>query len=114
MPAWQDLDAFIRVLRHFGPAELLDEPLYYLSLEQRGDRISVGSKERILAAYRRLAQKPHASPLLLQGLLLQVFGRLYGFRPTRADLAEFFRHGVHLRTMRTLARVLMRAAIRQS
>jgi hypothetical protein len=74
----------------------------------------VGSKDRILAAYRRLAHKPHASPLLRQGLLLQVFGKLYGFRPTRADLVEFFRHGIHLRTMRMLAQVLMRSAIRPS
>jgi glycosyltransferase involved in cell wall biosynthesis len=108
MPAWQDLDVFIRVLRLYGPALLLDEPLQYLSLDLRPDRISVGSKERFLNAYRKISAKPHASPLLCQGLFLQIFG--YRFRFAPGDLVEFFGYGLHLRTLKTLVRVLARSA----
>lgn len=109
MPAWQDMDAFIRVLREFGPALLLDEPLQYLSLDPRPDRISVGSRERFMAAYKRLAAKPYASPRLRQGLFLQMFGSRFYFGP--ADIGEFFSHGLHLRNMKRLVRVLAESAL---
>jgi glycosyltransferase involved in cell wall biosynthesis len=109
MPAWQDLDAFMRLVQRHGPALLVDEPLYVLDIEGGRERISAGSKERIIAAYRRLASKStEHSPALRQALFLQVFSRLYGFRFGRADLHEFRRHGLHARTLRSLARVMFR------
>jgi glycosyltransferase involved in cell wall biosynthesis len=112
MPAWQDLDTFIRLVRQFGTARLLDQPLYVVDLDPRPDRISTGSKERILAAYRRLAAKSVGVPeACKQALYLQVFGRLYGFRLGLNDLREYLRYGVHARTLRILGGVLLRQLV---
>ncbi|PZN32956.1 MAG: hypothetical protein DIU71_06270 [Proteobacteria bacterium] len=113
MPAWQDLDAFMRLVQRFGPARLAKDALYMLDLDPRTDRISVGSKQRIVAAYRRLAAKAagHA-PALRQALYLQAFGPLYGHRLGLADLKEFFSHGVYPRPLKRLAGVLVRQALR--
>ncbi len=109
MPAWQDLDAFIRVLRTFGPAKRLDRGLYFLNVDPRPDRISVGSKQKLLAAYRRLAGKNQGLPAITrQALLLQAFGGLYSSAPAMSDLLEFFRHGIHSRTLKRLAGVYVR------
>jgi glycosyltransferase involved in cell wall biosynthesis len=111
MPAWQDLDTFMRLVQRFGPAHLLDRPLYLLDLAPRPDRISVGSKQRILSAYRRLlARLGQHPPVLKQGLFLQVFGRLYGFRFEAADLREFLSYGIHARTLWILGGVILRQA----
>jgi glycosyltransferase involved in cell wall biosynthesis len=94
MPAWQDLDVFVRLLKHYGPAKLLDMQLYTLSLVDRPDRISKQRKERILTAFERLAAKhPDASRKQIQSLFLQVFGDLYGFKPDVADLRRFMSYG---------------------
>lgn len=109
MPAWQDLDVFMRLLSRHGPALLVDRPLYMLDLEPRSDRISSGSKQRIVSAYRRLVAKTATAPASSrQALYLQIFGRLYGFRLELADLREFLRHGLHARTLRILGGVLLR------
>lgn len=108
MPAWQDLDSFMRVLKQYGPALLVDEPLYVLELAPSGDRISLSSA-RIQAAYERLAAKvANHPPVLRQGLFLQRFGRLYGYAFSAADLREFWRFGIHARTLKRLAGILGR------
>jgi glycosyltransferase involved in cell wall biosynthesis len=94
MPAWQDLDVFVRLLKHYGPAKLLDLQLYTLSLVDRPDRISKQKKERILTAFERLSGKhPDASRKQIQSLFLQVFGELYGFRPGASDVRRFMSYG---------------------
>ena len=109
MPAWQDLDLFIRVLAKFGPAKLLDCGLYYFNDEPRTDRISKASKPKILSAYRRLAEKSHAAtPQMKQALFLQAFSPFYGFRPDSRDLLEFGRHGFSLKNTARLARIFAR------
>lgn len=108
MPAWQDLDMFMRLVRTHGPALLVDEPLYNLEVEQRSDRISV-SNTRIEAAYARLAAKVSDHPAAWQqGLFLQRFGRLYGYRFSRRDFAAFWQFGFHWRTVKRLGGVLAR------
>lgn len=110
MPAWQDLDLFIRVLKHAGPAKLVDAGLYYMNMDPRLDRISVGSNTRILRAYRTLAAKWQDSPRLMrQGLYLQTF-KHYGNKPGPADLLAFVRMGLHLRTLKTLAGLYLKGA----
>ncbi len=111
MPAWQDLDLFIRVLKHAGPAKLLDAGLYYLNVDPAIDRISVGSKARVLRAYRTLIAKWQNCPRLMkQGLYLQAFSHFYGIKPGPADLLAFFRMGLHPRTLKTLAGIYLRKA----
>jgi len=113
MPAWQDLDLFIRILKQGGEAKLLDAALYTTNVDKRPDRISVGSKKRLLAAYRKLDQKWNDCPMVMrQGLYLQTFNRYYRFKPSIGDLISFFRMGVHLRTLKTLAGIYSRRAWR--
>ena len=108
MPAWQDLDLFIRVLKHGGPAKLVDAELYYMNADPRPDRISVGSNNRILRAYRTLAAKWRDCPIVMQqALYLQTF-RHYGNKPGPLELLTFARMGLHLRTLRTLAGIYLR------
>ena len=110
MPAWQDLDMFIRLLTKLGPGRLLDDALYFTSHEERPDRISVGSKDRISSAYRKLLAKSTCKPAVVkQGLFLQTFGPLYGRKPGLLDLPEFFRYGVHPKNMRALLGIYLRA-----
>jgi glycosyltransferase involved in cell wall biosynthesis len=111
MPAWQDLDLFIRLLRRFGPAKLVDRGLYYLNLQQHGSRISTGSRRRILDAYSRVSAKyAPISPAMKQGLYLQAFGPLYETRMGHREVREFFTHGVHARPLKRLAGLLLRQA----
>jgi len=110
MPAWQDLDLFIRILKRFGTARLLDAPLYTLSVADRPDRISKSKKARIVDAFDRVAAKhPEVSGTLRQLLYLQIFGKLYGHRPDWADARRFFADGWHFGTAKRFAgRVLGR------
>ena len=109
MPAWQDLDLFIRVLKHSGPAKLVDAALYHVNLDPRLDRISL-SNARILRAYRMLAAKWQDCPRVMrQALYLQTF-RHYGTRPGPFDLLTFVRMGLHPRTLKTLAGIYVRKA----
>ena len=109
MRAWQDLDIFIRVLKTFGPAMLVNSALYTLNLDHRADRISMGNKARILSAYFGICEKSgNLPPVMRQGLFLQVFGRLYGFTLGYVDLLEFFRYGIHARTLKSLIGIFMR------
>lgn len=108
MPAWQDLDLFMRIVKTSGPARLLDAALYTLNVEPRSDRISFGSKQRILRAYARLASKWDVPVTMRQALFLQAFGRHYGYRPGMRDLVTFFSMGFSLRNMRTLSGLYVR------
>lgn len=109
LPAWQDLDLFIRVLHRAGPAKLLDAGLYISNADPRSDRISLASKQRILDAYRKVAGKWKDCPQVMrQGLFLQAFGRYYGHKPAARDLISFLRMGVHAQTLKTLAGIYLR------
>jgi hypothetical protein len=100
---------FIRLLTKSGPAKLLDSRLYFTNLEARPDRISVGSKQRILSAYRKLLDKSKNKPAAFkQGLFLQAFGTLYGRKPGFSELVEFFRYGIHPRNIKTLLGIYLR------
>ena len=94
MPAWQDLDFYMRVLMTHGPGRLLDAGLYYFLDAPRPDRITKASREKIMAAYLRMSRKYTDKPSVLrQRLFLQVFSKVYGFRPRGRDVAHFFSLG---------------------
>lgn len=94
MPAWQDLELFYRVVKTYGEARLMDIPSYIFDESPRPDRLSVGNKQRIIAACRRMIEK-HASdePRLQQKLWLQVFAKHYGFKPTLQEIVRFMMLG---------------------
>ncbi len=111
MPAWQDLDLFMRLVKLHGVALLVDEPLYVLELAPRADRISL-SGAKVQAAYERLAAKvANHRPVMRQGLFLQRFGKLYGYGMSAKDVREFFQFGIHARTLRRLAGILSRQVV---
>lgn len=94
LPAWQDLEFFMRVLKKFGPAKLVDAPTYNWDNSPRGDRISLKSEEKLRLAFNMVASLHGGSvPRRTQLLYLQLLGRFYGVRPTLKDLSHFLRLG---------------------
>lgn len=111
LPAWQDLEFFLRVLSLEGGGRLLDVATYIFDDTVRPDRISKKSRDKIMRAYSAVALK-HAStnPRRRQALRLQVFSEFYGFRPTLSDWRDFFRDGIWVKG----AAKMLRAQIRGS
>ena len=98
MPAWQDLDLSIRILRRFGSARVLDAGLYFFDNDPRPDRISKCPKENLMTAYRRLANKSDwVTPHMKRGLFMQVFAPYHGFSPRWKDLREFQKYQPNVR-----------------
>ena len=94
MPAWQDLEFFYRVLHKYGPAKLLDIESYIFDVTPRTDRISSGSKTRILDAWKKMTTNNGITDSKQrQMLLLQVYADYYGFKISLADLWLFYKQG---------------------
>jgi glycosyltransferase involved in cell wall biosynthesis len=89
LPAWQDLELFMRIVKRFGTARLLDMPLYRFDVTPSRDRIS-SKQDKVRAAYK-LVSDMHFSedPRGRQQLMLQVFSSYYGIRPTLKDISDF-------------------------
>lgn len=94
LPAWQDLEFFMRVLKMFGPARLVDAATYNWDDSPRSDRVSLKSEEKMRLAFDTVRQlHEDAVPRRTQMLYLQLFGRYYGVKPTLGDWLEFLRLG---------------------
>jgi glycosyltransferase involved in cell wall biosynthesis len=108
LPAWQDLELFMRIVKKFGPARLLDMPLYRFDVTPSRSRIS-SKQDKVRAAYK-LVSDLHCSDNLRskQRLMLQVFSPYYGIRPTPTDFAAFARLGFDPRGLAALAARLLR------
>lgn len=108
LPAWQDLELFMRIVKRFGPARLLDMPLYRFDVTPSRSRIS-SKQDKVRAAYK-LVSDLHCSDNLRgkQWLMLQQFSSYYGIRPTPADFAEFSRLGFYPRGLAALSARLLR------
>lgn len=93
LPAWQDLEFFIRVLQKFGTAHLLDMPTYLFDVTESPDRISLQEK-KIRRAFALVAGK-HAGRNMARRktLFLQMFQEGYTIAPGAADWAWFLRSG---------------------
>jgi glycosyltransferase involved in cell wall biosynthesis len=86
LPAWQDLDLFIRILHKYGTAYLVDEPTYYFDVTDRGDRIST-KVQRVRTAMEMIRAKyPTLDRKLLFALFMQMFSGHYDIDPTWSDL----------------------------
>jgi glycosyltransferase involved in cell wall biosynthesis len=84
MPAWQDLELFMRLVRHYGQARLIPKATYKCYVDDR-ERISKDSR-RIRNAYDIIASKyGHLSPALNLQLFLQIFSSYYGILPSASD-----------------------------
>lgn len=94
LPAWQDIDLFIRMLRRFGTGRLVDVASYGFDVSPRSDRISAQST-RVKHASRLVWSRYFSeNKRSAQLIALQVFSEYYGFRPTFADFREFMRFGM--------------------
>ncbi|HMF52606.1 MAG TPA: glycosyltransferase [Candidatus Saccharimonadales bacterium] len=102
LPAWQDLELFMRIVKRFGTARLLDMPLYRFDVTPSRDRIS-SKQDKVRAAYK-LVSDMHFSenPRGRQRLMLQVFSPYYGIRPTLKDTADFAGLGLWPRGLASL------------
>ncbi|HSH73888.1 MAG TPA: glycosyltransferase [Methylophilaceae bacterium] len=95
LPAWQDLEMFMRILKNFGTAHLLDCATQIYDDTPRDDRISVNGESKIREAYLKIANR-HASksPRDAQKLFFQVFSKYYGLHPSFKDWIQFIKLGL--------------------
>lgn len=95
LPAWQDLEFFMRVLKTFGRAKLVDAATYNWDDSPRIDRISRQSEEKLRLACQTVSELHQGLvPRRTQLLYLQLFGRYYGVKPTINDWRNFLSHGL--------------------
>lgn len=94
LPAWQDLDMFMRILKMFGTAHLLDFSSQLYDDSPKQDRISIKAENRVRDAYQRVAIK-HASesPRNAQKLYFHMFSKYYGVKPGFKDWLDFIKLG---------------------
>ena len=89
LPAWQDLEFFMRVLQVYGPAYLVDRVTYSYDATPRDDRISE-QPTRVRSAFELIAEKHGGSDATrLRALFLQIFRSGYKIPPGLADWVRF-------------------------
>lgn len=95
LPAWQDLEFFMRMLKVCGPARLDDAATYHWDDSVRPDRISLKGEAKIRMAFNAVRDL-HAEGCRrrTRHLYSQLFR--YGVRPTREDLERFATLGMSL------------------
>ncbi|MET4322941.1 glycosyltransferase [Bradyrhizobium sp. RT5a] len=109
LPAWQDLELFMRIVKGFGPARLLDIPLYRFDVTPSRSRIS-SKQDKVRAAYKLVSDRHCAGDQRSkQQLMLQMFSAYYGIRPRPADFAYFVRMGFYPRGLAALLARSLRA-----
>jgi glycosyltransferase involved in cell wall biosynthesis len=95
LPAWQDLEFFMRLLKHCGPGRLLDRASYNFDNTPRTDRVSMKSEEKMRKAFEIVnAAHSDGQGRRTQQLYLQLFARLYGIRPGLGDYRRFLALGL--------------------
>jgi len=92
--AWEDLDLFLRLLKQFGEARLVDVPTYICDISITRERIS-RNEPRIRRAFEIISAKYcELPPAAHQGLFLQMFSDYHGIHPTIADFRRFLGWGL--------------------
>ncbi|MGH6683437.1 MAG: glycosyltransferase [Pseudolabrys sp.] len=93
LPAWQDLEFFMRVLQVYGPAYLVDRVTYSYDATPRIDRISE-QPTRVRRAFELIAEKHGGDDAAqLRALFLQIFRSGYKIPPGPADWIRFLSWG---------------------
>jgi glycosyltransferase involved in cell wall biosynthesis len=90
MPAWQDWDMWVRLIKTAGPAHSIQANTYVMDISHEFERITQRSSEKILRAARMFYRK-HCSHDDLAGLLYS----LVGYQQVRLTLGDI---GVMLRS----------------
>lgn len=90
MPAWQDYEFFMRVLKKIGNAYSDQLASYVYDASPRTDRISKQSESRLRAACDKMIQiHADGDPLRTQLLRLQIYQPFYGLNPSFKELINF-------------------------
>lgn len=109
LPAWQDLEFFMRLLKHCGPGRLLDRASYNFDNTPRSDRVSMKSEEKMRKAFEIVsAAHSDGKGRRTQQLYLQLFARLYGIRPGLDDYRRFLALGLWPAGLMQLAKASVR------
>jgi glycosyltransferase involved in cell wall biosynthesis len=107
LPAWQDLDLFIRMLQKYGTAYLVPAPTYYVDDEDRNDRISSKGERVRLAKARIAAKHGDLDPRLLLSLHMQMFNGFYDIPPTLEDIRFLLVNKPTFRHLRRMVKQLV-------
>jgi glycosyltransferase involved in cell wall biosynthesis len=108
LPAWQDLDLFIRILQKYGTAHLVPVATYYFDDGDRNDRISSKSEKIRIAKARIAAKHQDLDRRLLLSLHMQMFNGFYDIHPTLEDIKFLL---ANKPTFRHLRRMVRRVAV---
>jgi len=88
MPAWQDLELWLRLTKHLGAGRLLDAATMKFNDDDRPDRISKARPANIRAACLRVIEKHASTPEARLALYAQYIGPYYGFRIGLREMRE--------------------------
>lgn len=109
LPAWQDLEFFMRMMKTLGPAKLVDHDTYNFENTPRSDRITSKGNDKVRRAFEMVDQAHSGgNPRRSQQLFLQQFARIYGIRPTMADYQRFIGLGFWPGGMKRLLKASLR------
>lgn len=110
LPAWQDLEFFMRMMKTLGRARLVDHDSYNFENTPRSDRITSKGNDKVRRAFR-MVDEAHGGGQdgrQRQRLFLQQFARIYGIRPTLADYQWFLGQGFWPTGMKRLLKASLR------
>jgi glycosyltransferase involved in cell wall biosynthesis len=85
MPAWQDWEFWVRLLREFGPAISIQAKSYYMDVSHEFDRITLKSPDKIVRTAQLFYAK-HCTPRHLPAILTS----LDGYAQVRLSLSDLF------------------------
>ncbi|QBP75635.1 glycosyltransferase [Herbaspirillum huttiense] len=85
MPAWQDWETWVRLVREFGPAISICSNTYLMDISHEMERITLKSPERIISA-AQLFYDRHCQRSNMAGLLRS----LAGYEQIKLSASDFF------------------------
>lgn len=110
MPALQDLELFMRLVRKFGPARLAPDYSYLCYIDDGRERISKNAQKRY-DAFEKIVQRNSDAPSYLRPhLFMQLFSPFYGTVPSLSD----WRRMIQWQATPALLAKMLRATIRNT
>ncbi|MDI1298240.1 glycosyltransferase [Methylotenera sp.] len=109
LPAWQDMEMFMRIVKMYGTAHLLDCGTQLYDDSPKPDRISIKAESKVRDAFRQFSALHAANkPRSAQSLMLQMFSKHYGVRPGITDFINFIKLGFWSKGLLKMVRALFR------
>ena len=111
MPALQDLELFMRMVRRFGPARLAPDYSYVCYVDEGRERISKNAKKRYEAFEKIITKNSEAPSHLRPHLFMQLFSPFYGTIPSLTDWSRMVKWGAPPVAFAKMLRVTIRNAL---